>query len=85
MSVSNKIIFEIRKKQEEDEKEVAHVIKKLKEEGYPKERLERLLAKAKGYEKQGLPGQRANKNVIKAVELLLSPGSSCPLFESPAN
>lgn len=70
MAVNLEFTRKIKAIQAEDEKDVAFIKKHLLSENYTLERLGELLLRGRQYEAIG--GSRGNRNVIKAVESLLT-------------
>jgi hypothetical protein len=71
--MKNRLITE---RNAEDNKDVLFIMQNFKTEGVSKERLKVILFKGKDYEnrcyEKGLSGNRGNRNMIKACELLLA-------------
>lgn len=70
--MKNRLISE---RKSEDKKDVLFIMQNFKTEGVSNERLKVILSKGKEYEnrcyERGFSGNRGNRNVIKACELLL--------------
>lgn len=67
----SQLSFLVAQKNAENDRDVRYIMKSFKDDGFTVQRLKLCLVKAEQYENKKNGGSRGNRNMIRAIELLL--------------